>query len=498
MQPVERRPLSHPISARTVAGLGAALSLVSVAAAGGPPIAAWEATWQAAPGEWALADLTVVGPGGETYISTRPQVGGGNGSGLLKYSADGTLEWEIVREEVPDGSEGFTDLEITDEGIALVGVTLDSESGAQTLLLNYAANGTLLWETRSIGSAIPGFLQPQLAIGPAQERVVASDDGNGFGVLERYDAAGRLLDARELTFSGFGGVSAMEVDAAGAAVLVVLNDFTTYSVQKYDPEGDLLWSYDESGEGLALSEAFMAIDTTTGDIVTTGSMEVVSKGELQVVSRIWRLDPDGAVQWTVNSDIDFAISTDLVLGHDGAAYVSRNTSFGKSELVRIDASGAESWTRTYEGKDHQTSFSALAIGAGGDVFVGGHDSQSTSFIGVRVLRYDPAGVLGWTARVVEEPGQAFFLGDLQAGPGGSIALALTQRDDPIFDLAVTVHLTFAPCTGDLDGTGDVGLADLLTLLAAWGEVDHPADFDGSGEVGLGDLLTLLAAWGPCD
>ncbi len=55
-----------------------------------------------------------------------------------------------------------------------------------------------------------------------------------------------------------------------------------------------------------------------------------------------------------------------------------------------------------------------------------------------------------------------------------------------------------PCSADLDSSGDVGILDLLALLAAWGpNPGHPADFDGDGTVGILDLLTLLANWGPC-
>ncbi|MCH8164643.1 MAG: hypothetical protein IH889_03455, partial [Planctomycetes bacterium] len=51
---------------------------------------------------------------------------------------------------------------------------------------------------------------------------------------------------------------------------------------------------------------------------------------------------------------------------------------------------------------------------------------------------------------------------------------------------------------DLDGTGSVGILDLLALLAAWGtDPGGPPDFDGDGTVGILDLLTLLANWGPC-
>jgi hypothetical protein len=53
---------------------------------------------------------------------------------------------------------------------------------------------------------------------------------------------------------------------------------------------------------------------------------------------------------------------------------------------------------------------------------------------------------------------------------------------------------------DIDGDGDVDTADLLALLAAWGDCPEPpegcpADFDGDGDVDTADLLTMLANWG---
>jgi hypothetical protein len=54
------------------------------------------------------------------------------------------------------------------------------------------------------------------------------------------------------------------------------------------------------------------------------------------------------------------------------------------------------------------------------------------------------------------------------------------------------------CPWDLNGSGSVGIADLLALLAAWGiDPGGPPDFDGDGSVGITDLLALLANWGQC-
>ena len=54
--------------------------------------------------------------------------------------------------------------------------------------------------------------------------------------------------------------------------------------------------------------------------------------------------------------------------------------------------------------------------------------------------------------------------------------------------------------GDLDGDGTVGITDLLILLGSWGACadceNCPADLDGDCTVGILDLLTLLANWSP--
>lgn len=54
------------------------------------------------------------------------------------------------------------------------------------------------------------------------------------------------------------------------------------------------------------------------------------------------------------------------------------------------------------------------------------------------------------------------------------------------------------CPWDLDGSGAVGVTDLLALLAQWGtDPGGPPDFDGDGVVGVTDFLALLAHWGTC-
>lgn len=80
------------------------------------------------------------------------------------------------------------------------------------------------------------------------------------------------------------------------------------------------------------------------------------------------------------------------------------------------------------------------------------------------------------------------LGDLEAG-----ADAAQARWDSTWGTG---------CPGDVDGDCDVGITDLLLLLAAWGGCPVPpppggcpGDLDGDGSVGITDLLILLGNWG---
>ncbi|MCP3905244.1 MAG: S8 family serine peptidase [Planctomycetes bacterium] len=55
------------------------------------------------------------------------------------------------------------------------------------------------------------------------------------------------------------------------------------------------------------------------------------------------------------------------------------------------------------------------------------------------------------------------------------------------------------CVADLDGSGDVGFGDILTIIGAWGPcgVPCPEDLSGNGQVDFADILEVIAAFGDC-
>ncbi len=52
------------------------------------------------------------------------------------------------------------------------------------------------------------------------------------------------------------------------------------------------------------------------------------------------------------------------------------------------------------------------------------------------------------------------------------------------------------CVGDINGDGEIGVTDILAVIAQWG-TNGSADVNGDGEVDVSDLLLIVGSWGPC-
>jgi hypothetical protein len=91
-----------------------------------------------------------------------------------------------------------------------------------------------------------------------------------------------------------------------------------------------------------------------------------------------------------------------------------------------------------------------------------------------------------------------FRFDANAPPGTvTVTLQPFRPSHPVPLTGDTVG-PFLACPADLNGDGNVGIVDMLDLLAAWGtDPGGPPDLDGDGDVGITDFLELLASWGPC-
>ncbi|MCP3902065.1 MAG: hypothetical protein GY715_00390 [Planctomycetes bacterium] len=85
----------------------------------------------------------------------------------------------------------------------------------------------------------------------------------------------------------------------------------------------------------------------------------------------------------------------------------------------------------------------------------------------------------------------------------SLTIGSERRTYHPLDIAALDDIGYAvvvgpSCSEDLDGSGDVGFGDILTIIGAWGPCGGcPEDLSGNGAVDFADILLVIGAWGPC-
>jgi hypothetical protein len=98
---------------------------------------------------------------------------------------------------------------------------------------------------------------------------------------------------------------------------------------------------------------------------------------------------------------------------------------------------------------------------------------------------DPSGVPSYSLD--------YYVHSLNLGPDDKF-ITLRVTKDGLLCLANPVWLQHT-MFGDLDGSGSIGMGDLLQLIASWGDCDSClSDLNQDGNVGTPDLLTLISLW----
>ena len=214
------------------------------------------------------------------------------------------------------------------------------------------------------------------------------------------------------------------------------------------------------------------------------------------------LASDGAKIDRFGDSVSISGETALIgarLDGNGSAYVFRFDPAGapgsqwvqEQKLVASDPGGTDQF-----GKSVALDGDTAVIGAWSSDAVG--PSSGAAY----VFRDDPAGKPGaqWTQQniLLPDPNQWTNFFGYSVAIDGDTAVIGAHGEDHQAGAAYIYDLAACLCPADLDGDGNVGILDLLSLLAAWGtDPGGPPDFDGDGTVGILDLLTLLANWGAC-
>jgi len=244
------------------------------------------------------------------------------------------------------------------------------------------------------------------------------------------------------------------------------------------------------------------------DASQAGGSTLVDTGDRRVLNSVFR----NGRQWLTHAG---GLPATGDVDRTAAFWYEVDPAGGASPIVQSDVIDG--------GPDTHHFYPSIAVNCNNDMCLGFSRSDSMRFVGAAFAGRLAADVPGTTRPVeVITPGVSFyskFFSGTRNRWGDYSATVVDPADDMSFwtiqEYAeqnvgggvddgrwgtwwARVGSTIA-CIGDVNGDLQVGVTDLLALLAAWGPCPAPCapDFNGDLQVGVTDLLTLLAAWGPC-
>jgi len=302
--------------------------------------------------------------------------------------------------------EGCTAARTADGGFILTGGTWSYGAGrSDAWLIRTDADGDTVW-TRAFGgsSGDRGYSAAQTADGGfvVAGHTESFGSGNKDVWLIRTDADGDTLWTR--TYGGSNEDVAFSVLVAADSGFVVCG-FTRSSgagerdvwLIRTDAAGDTLWTRTYGGAETDYGQS--VVPTADGGYFIAGY--TYSYGAVQSDFLLVKLDASGDTTWTRTyggAGFDEGFSA---VQADGGGYVVAGftASFGAGSqdvwLIRTDADGDTLWTRTYGGTDADRGLAVARAAGGGYVVAGYTRSYGAGDRDLWLIRTDPSGSPVW-------------------------------------------------------------------------------------------------------
>lgn len=456
----------------------------------------------------------------------------------IRYDADGNVLWTARYNGPSDGADPVSGVAVDAAGNAYVlGQTwggYNHQGGGEWdyVLIKYDAAGVQRWVRQYDGP---------LHYSDTPKGIVVDADGNayvcGYAYKERdvydrlvthfhvarFDTLGALAWEIFYDLSPHQGSGAEDIRFAPDGNLVITgiaeappqnsanDDVIT---MKATPDGQILWvrQWDSGGFNNGLDRPLRVRTDRDGNVYALAQF-MSDDLDRHLDGILIRYAPDGALDWAVNTGLDNPDALfEMVDDEFGNVYLAGgwdNRTDLDGMVLSLDAGGNERWRVFYDGAggfDYQFA-NTVMLGPDGNLYVGldyqwpdaaGYDFTISVLdpqgAALDLWRYDTGSnsdTFPWVDGYLMDPQGNIYV-------GGYSWFDLTRADFTVLKIPTGGG---QPRDGDLDGDGDVDLADLSVMLAAFGACGGEpsfvaaADIDGSGCVELVDLSALLAHYG---
>jgi hypothetical protein len=416
--------------------------------------------------------LTVDGVGGCAIAFLDTRLGGVKVT-VTRVDENGVQVWGDLGKQMPNAgaSQNSPRVALSGDGAIVVGW---SES-ASTGLHRFELDGTNTWPS-PVYLTVSGanLTLADIRTGDGSSVIVSGVRATGFAGAktlraQKVDASGALLwgPSHATIFSTgslqFGNFPTFVSDGAGGAVFAWYTTSPLQSfAQRVAADGTVLWGTNGIGVTTTTTRErtnpSVAFDPATQTTFVGWLERVPSTSNYGAYAQAF--DATGARLWGSNGTTLLATQANFgtremeaeVLNGKGTFFYVRDTAFANGTLfaAQVNADGSPAWRGTNKTVSAATvgysrletiSYGDHVVGVWQDTRNGNDDLYGASILDDGSLGVPPVGI-----------------------------------------------------TGDLDGDGSVGAADLAILLGAWGGSGGPADLNADGTVDALDIAILLGAW----
>ena len=347
--------------------------------------------------------------------------------------------------------------------------------------------------------------------------ITAISTGNSDIVLSKFDISGNLLWSRNYNeFNGADYIKNLAVAPNGTCYAV------GYSSRFDSPSDALIVAFDSTGQKLwsrtynspakdADGFVEVALDTN-GDLIVLGESRYWQFTDLEAF--VFKYSQDGEIIWTniINSPsagilprpYSLAISEtdDIVIS---GALGGLSLFYWDAYVTKLSSEGEILWSRTYPdiGQTNGSSKTDVSFDGYGNIYLcrGQPPEGTASPNGGYMLKFNPEGDLVWDKSFNGDLEHAYEPYLINVDRFGRIVTAgLTVRLDGStwHDDFLTMKYYQLLC-GDADGSGDVGISDVVFLVnyiflgGPFPDPNSQADVDCTGIISVSDVVHLINA-----